>query len=124
MNDCLPHNLNRPDLSMWHSVDRERIVTNRPLAGTRPRGRTPVADKALEQELLADEKERAEHVMLVDLGRNDVGKVRRGRAEGRVGGMHCLDCFPKVWLVHTGRMRVGQFEDAGKMLPGASVQDL
>lgn len=56
-------------------VDRDRIVTNRPLAGTRPRGSTPAADKALEVELLADEKERAEHVMLVDLGRNDVGKV-------------------------------------------------
>ena len=47
----------------------------RPLAGTRARGQTPEADKALERELLADEKERAEHVMLVDLGRNDVGKV-------------------------------------------------
>ena len=52
-----------------------RVVTVRPLAGTRPRGRTPREDKALEQELLADPKERAEHVMLVDLGRNDVGRV-------------------------------------------------
>ena len=51
------------------------IVTVRPLAGTRPRGRTEAEDKALEQELLADPKERAEHVMLVDLGRNDVGRV-------------------------------------------------
>jgi len=51
------------------------IVTNRPLAGTRPRGRTPDEDLALERELLADEKERAEHVMLVDLGRNDLGRV-------------------------------------------------
>lgn len=56
-------------------VDRERIVTNRPLAGTRRRGETEAADKALEAELLADEKERAEHIMLVDLGRNDVGRV-------------------------------------------------
>jgi anthranilate synthase component I len=46
-----------------------------PLAGTRPRGRTREEDLALEQELLADQKERAEHVMLVDLGRNDVGRV-------------------------------------------------
>lgn len=46
-----------------------------PLAGTRPRGQTEQQDKALEQELLADEKERAEHSMLVDLGRNDLGKI-------------------------------------------------
>jgi anthranilate synthase component 1 len=51
------------------------IVTNRPLAGTRPRGKTPEEDQALEQELLADPKERAEHIMLVDLARNDVGRV-------------------------------------------------
>ncbi len=50
-------------------------VTIRPLAGTRPRGATPAADKALEAELLADPKERAEHLMLLDLGRNDVGRV-------------------------------------------------
>ena len=50
-------------------------VTNRPLAGTRRRGRTPDEDLALERELLADRKERAEHAMLVDLGRNDVGRV-------------------------------------------------
>jgi len=56
-------------------VDNERKVTNRPLAGTRRRGVTPEQDLALESELLADEKECAEHVMLVDLGRNDVGKV-------------------------------------------------
>ena len=51
------------------------VVTNRPLAGTRPRGRTESEDLAYEKELLADPKERAEHVMLVDLGRNDVGRV-------------------------------------------------
>lgn len=56
-------------------VDGARVVTNRPLAGTRRRGADAAADAALEKELLADEKERAEHVMLVDLGRNDVGKV-------------------------------------------------
>jgi len=54
-----------------------REVTIRPIAGTRPRGATPDADKALEVELLADPKERAEHLMLLDLGRNDVGKVAR-----------------------------------------------
>ncbi len=51
------------------------VVTNRPLAGTRKRGATPDEDAALERELLADPKERAEHIMLVDLGRNDVGRV-------------------------------------------------
>jgi anthranilate synthase component 1 len=50
-------------------------VTIRPLAGTRPRGDTPETDKALEAELLGDPKERAEHLMLLDLGRNDVGRV-------------------------------------------------
>jgi anthranilate synthase component I len=51
------------------------VVTLRPIAGTRPRGATREQDLALEEELLADPKERAEHVMLMDLGRNDVGRV-------------------------------------------------
>ncbi|MBY6036841.1 anthranilate synthase component I [Fictibacillus nanhaiensis] len=51
------------------------IVENRPIAGTRPRGKTREEDVQFEKELLMDEKERAEHVMLVDLGRNDVGRV-------------------------------------------------
>jgi len=52
-------------------------VTIRPIAGTRPRGTTPHEDAALEAELLADPKERAEHLMLLDLGRNDVGRVAK-----------------------------------------------
>jgi anthranilate synthase component 1 len=52
-------------------------VTIRPIAGTRPRGRTPDEDAVLARELLADPKERAEHLMLLDLGRNDVGRVAR-----------------------------------------------
>lgn len=59
-------------------MDNERIVTNRPLAGTRRRGADAESDLALEKDLLSDAKECAEHVMLVDLGRNDVGKVRAG----------------------------------------------
>jgi len=51
------------------------VLTNRPLAGTRPRGKSPAEDARLEVELRNDEKERAEHIMLVDLGRNDVGRV-------------------------------------------------
>mgnify|MGYP005846623009 FL=1 len=52
-----------------------RRAAIRPIAGTRPRGKTPAEDQALERELLADPKERAEHVMLVDLARNDLGRV-------------------------------------------------
>jgi len=54
--------------------DMEKAVV-RPIAGTRPRGKTPAEDRALEAELLSDAKELAEHVMLVDLGRNDLGRV-------------------------------------------------
>ena len=57
---------------------RDGEVTIRPIAGTRPRGATPADDVAAEASLLADPKERAEHLMLLDLGRNDVGRVARG----------------------------------------------
>ncbi len=61
---------------------QDGVVTSRPLAGTRRRGASEAEDKALEAELLADPKERAEHIMLVDLHRNDVGRV------ARVGSVH------------------------------------
>ena len=66
---------------------RRGTVTIRPLAGTRRRGATPHEDKALEQELLADPKERAEHLMLLDLGRNDVGRV------AEIGSVKVTDQF-------------------------------
>ena len=66
---------------------REGEVTIRPIAGTRPRGATPAEDKALEEDLLADQKELAEHLMLLDLGRNDVGRV------ARIGTVHPTEKF-------------------------------
>jgi anthranilate synthase component 1 len=62
---------------------RDGKITIRPIAGTRRRGDTPAEDMALEAELLADPKERAEHLMLLDLGRNDVGRVATLRQAGR-----------------------------------------
>ncbi len=66
---------------------RDGEVTIRPIAGTRPRGLTPEEDKALSEELLADPKERAEHLMLLDLGRNDVGRV------AEIGSVKVTDQF-------------------------------
>ncbi|MGE5866278.1 MAG: anthranilate synthase component I [Rhizobacter sp.] len=59
-----------------HTPDGDKVII-RPLAGTRPRGATPEEDKALEVELKADPKERAEHVMLIDLARNDIGRIAK-----------------------------------------------
>jgi anthranilate synthase component 1 len=61
---------------------RDGKITIRPIAGTRPRGATPEQDAALEQELINDPKERAEHLMLLDLGRNDVGRVAMLKERG------------------------------------------
>ncbi len=59
------------------NTDQGQKITIRPLAGTRPRGATPERDKAVEQELVNDPKERAEHVMLIDLARNDIGRIAK-----------------------------------------------
>ena len=66
---------------------RDGEITVRPIAGTRRRGDTPEEDRALEADLLADQKERAEHLMLLDLGRNDVGRV------ARIGTVHPTEQF-------------------------------
>ena len=63
-----------PEMVVRKSGD---LLESRPIAGTRPRGATPAEDHRLAEELLADPKERAEHVMLVDLHRNDLGRVAR-----------------------------------------------
>ena len=60
-----------------HTAGGEQKITIRPLAGTRPRGATPELDKATEVELVNDPKERAEHVMLIDLARNDIGRIAK-----------------------------------------------
>ena len=85
-----------------------RHVETWPIAGTRPRGATPDEDRAFEEELLADEKERAEHVMLVDLGRNDLGRVC---APGtvRVRDMMTIERYSHV--MHLVSSVVGELRD-------------
>ncbi len=79
-----------------------------PLAGTRPRGGTPEEDKALEEELLQDEKELAEHNMLVDLGRNDIGKISKfGTVE--VEKLHSIERYSHV--MHIGSTVRGEIAD-------------
>lgn len=79
-----------------------------PLAGTRPRGKTKEEDLALEKGLLADEKERAEHNMLVDLGRNDIGKISKIRTVN-VEKYMCIERFSHV--MHIGSTVTGQIRD-------------
>ena len=79
-----------------------------PLAGTRPRGRTPEEDKALEADLLSDEKELAEHNMLVDLGRNDLGRVSRfGTVE--VEKLHSIERYSHA--MHIGSAVRGEIRE-------------
>lgn len=85
-------------------------ITTRPIAGTRPRGATPQQDDELAAELLADEKERAEHLMLVDLGRNDIGRVS-GYGTVRVQDAFSIERYSHVMHIVsgvTGTLRAGQ----------------
>lgn len=84
------------------------ILHTFPLAGTRPRGKTPQEDAALEKELLADEKELAEHNMLVDLGRNDLGKISKfGTVQ--VEKLHSIEHYSHV--MHIGSTVRGEIAD-------------
>ena len=86
---------------------RDGTVTLRPLAGTRPRGATPEHDRQMEAELLADPKERAEHLMLLDLGRNDVGRVAE-LGSVRVTESFAIERFSHVMHISStveGRLR-------------------
>jgi anthranilate synthase component 1 len=90
-------------------------VTVRPIAGTRPRGRTVEEDHALEAELLADPKERAEHLMLIDLGRNDVGRIcEPGSVE--VGERFAIERYSHVMHIVS--------EVSGTLKPGLSYADV
>lgn len=86
----------------------DRQVETHPIAGTRPRGATAEADAALAAELRADEKERAEHVMLVDLGRNDVGRVS---AYGSVRVPRYMDLERYSHVMHLVSRVVGELAD-------------
>ena len=83
-------------------------VSTFPLAGTRPRGKDAAEDEALEQELLSDEKEKAEHNMLVDLGRNDVGKISK---LGSVFVEKYMEIERYSHVMHIGSTVVGQLAD-------------
>jgi anthranilate synthase component 1 len=102
-----------------------RQVSTRPIAGTRPRGATPDEDRQMAQELLADEKERAEHVMLVDLGRNDLGRVcEYGSVE--VEEFMVVENYSHVMHIVssvTGRMRegVGALDALRSVLPAGTL---
>jgi anthranilate synthase component 1 len=90
-------------------------VTVRPIAGTRPRGKTHDEDLALEAELLADPKERAEHLMLIDLGRNDTGRVSEAGTV-QVGEQFVIERYSHVMHIVS--------EVTGRLLPGLSYADV
>jgi len=101
------------------------VVTSRPIAGTRPRGRNPLEDRQREAELLADEKERAEHVMLVDLARSDIGRICR-YGSVRVTEFMKPDRYSRVMHLTSnvvGRLRkgLGAFDVLPATFPAGTV---
>ncbi|MBR4707463.1 MAG: anthranilate synthase component I family protein [Pseudobutyrivibrio sp.] len=86
----------------------DKCVSTFPLAGTRPRGATAEEDEALKAELLSDEKEKAEHNMLVDLGRNDIGKIAK---LGTVAVEKYMEIESFSHVMHIGSTVVGQLDD-------------
>ena len=101
------------------------IVSNHPIAGTRPRGKDAAEDLALEKELRNDEKERAEHIMLVDLGRNDIGRISES---GTVEVTQLMDVERYSHVMHLvshvqGKLRAGlsQFDALRACFPAGTV---
>jgi len=101
------------------------VVSNHPIAGTRPRGKDAAEDLALEEELRNDEKERAEHIMLVDLGRNDIGRISE---PGTVEVPQLMDVERYSHVMHLvshvqGKLRVGlsQFDALRACFPAGTV---
>ena len=97
------------------SVQDGTAITIRPIAGTRPRGTTPDEDWRLEHELLADPKERAEHVMLIDLARNDIGRI------AQTGSVKVTEAFGIERYSHVMHI-VSNVE--GRLRPGLSALDV
>ncbi len=102
-----------------------REVATRPIAGTRPRGANPEEDRAMAQELLADPKERAEHVMLVDLGRNDLGRVCE-YGSVQVENFMAVESYSHVMHIVSsvvGRLRagVGALDALRSVLPAGTL---
>jgi anthranilate synthase component 1 len=107
--DCDGVTLAGSSPEMLVRVEGDQVET-RPIAGTRPRGKRPEDDARLERELLADPKERAEHVMLVDLGRNDLGRVCR-YGTVKVADFMSVERYSHVMHIVTGikgRLKAGQ----------------
>lgn len=105
-----------PEILVRHEhTDEGEKVTIRPLAGTRPRGATPEKDKAAEQELVNDPKERAEHVMLIDLARNDIGRI------AQIGSVQVTEAFVVERYSHVMHI-VSNVE--GLLRPGMTNMDV